>query len=122
MHDSVQLEPLTRDIPHTKRGHERCLAFLLSANELFLQHGYDAVSLDDIVNHAGGSKASIYKYFGNKDGLFTAICDYRRELFFKDICSVHDKFHRTLILSGFCLLKIAKISLNSSFFPKPIKR
>ncbi|WP_319823168.1 GTP-binding protein, partial [Acinetobacter baumannii] len=25
--------------------------------------------------------------------------------------SVHDKFHRTLILSGFCLLKIAKISL-----------
>lgn len=38
------------------------------------------------------------------------------------ITSVHDKFHRTLILSGFCLLKIAKISLNSSFFPKPIKR
>lgn len=36
--------------------------------------------------------------------------------------SVHDKFHRTLILSGFCFLKIAKISLNSSFFPKPIKR
>ena len=40
----------------------------------------------------------------------------------KQIFSVHDKFHRTLILSGFCLLKIAKISLNSSFFPKPIKR
>ncbi|MHC3312728.1 hypothetical protein ACX6BF_15200, partial [Acinetobacter baumannii] len=32
----------------------------------------------------------------------------------KEIASVHDKFHRTLILSGFCLLKIAKISLNSS--------
>ncbi len=41
---------------------------------------------------------------------------------FNHIFSVHDKFHRTLILSGFCLLKIAKISLNSSFFPKPIKR
>lgn len=41
---------------------------------------------------------------------------------FKHLSSVHDKFHRTLILSGFCLLKIAKISLNSSFFPKPIKR
>ncbi len=38
------------------------------------------------------------------------------------LASVHDKFHRTLILSGFCFLKIAKISLNSSFFPKPIKR
>ena len=38
------------------------------------------------------------------------------------IFSVHDKFHRTLILSGFCFLKIARISLNSAFFPKPIKR
>ncbi len=34
---------------------------------------------------------------------------------FDEMISVHDKFHRTLILSGFCLLKIAKISLNSSF-------
>lgn len=72
--------------PHTRRGQERRLALLLSANELFLEKGYDAVSLDDIVQHAGGSKTSIYTYFGNKDGLFTAICDYRRELFFKDIC------------------------------------
>lgn len=73
------------DIPPTKRGHERCVALLESATELFLSRGYDAVSLDDIVNHAGGSKASIYKYFGNKDGLFKAICDYRRVQFFEDI-------------------------------------
>lgn len=90
MHDLAQLEPLTRDLPHTKRGHERCLALLLSANDLFLERGYDAVSLDDIVHHAGGSKASIYKYFGNKDGLFTAICDYRRELCFKNVCIPFD--------------------------------
>ncbi len=123
MHDPVlESHHLVCEKPQTRRGIERRLALLLSATELFLEKGYDAVSLDDIVNHAGGSKTSIYKYFGNKDGLFTAICDYRREMFFKDICSVHDKFHRTLILSGFCLLKIAKISLNSSFFPKPIKR
>ena len=74
------------DQPQTRRGHERRLAFLLSANRLFLERGFDAVSLDDIVHHAGGSKASIYKYFGNKEGLFTAICDYRRDQFFKDIC------------------------------------
>ena len=52
MQDLAQLEPLTRDLPHTKRGHDRCLALLLSANTLFLERGYDAVSLDDIVNHA----------------------------------------------------------------------
>ncbi len=90
MHDLAQLEPIARDLPQTKRGHERCVALLESAAELFLEHGYDAVSLDDIVNHAGGSKASIYKYFGNKEGLFTAIWDYRREQFFKDICMPFD--------------------------------
>ena len=36
--------------------------------------------------------------------------------------SVHDKFHRALLLSGFFFLKIASTFLNSSFFPKPIKR
>ena len=57
----------------------------------------------------------------NKEDLIA--CNYKAviERVIKTI-SVHDKFHRTLILSGFCFLKIAKISLNSSFFPKPIKR
>ncbi|QIO06027.1 TetR/AcrR family transcriptional regulator [Acinetobacter shaoyimingii] len=77
------------DIPQTRRGQERRLALLLSATTLFLERGYDAVSLDDVVQHAGGSKASIYKYFGSKEGLFTAICDYRRNLFFQDICSTY---------------------------------
>ena len=42
--------------------------------------------------------------------------------YFDQKCSVHDKFHRTLVLSGFFFLKIASTFLNSSFFPKPIKR
>ena len=85
MHNLAHFAPLGKDIPPTKRGHERCVALLVSATELFLERGYDAVSLDDIVQHAGGSKASIYKYFGNKEGLFKAICDYRRDKFFQDI-------------------------------------
>ncbi len=78
------------ETPSTKRGMERRVALLVSGNDLFLKHGYDAVSLDDIVQHAGGSKATIYKYFGNKEGLFTAICDYRREQWFNDICAPFD--------------------------------
>ena len=41
---------------------------------------------------------------------------------FIPMLSVHDKFHRALVLSGFFFLKIASTFLNSSFFPKPIKR
>lgn len=85
-----QIEAIGCNLPHTRRGLERRLALLFSANTLFLERGYDAVSLDDIVQHAGGSKASIYKYFGGKEGLFTAICDYRREQFIKDICVPYD--------------------------------
>ena len=85
MQQDSPLQPYTHEVAPTKRGHERCIALLESATALFLKYGYDAVSLDDIVNHAGGSKASIYKYFGNKDGLFKSICDYRRQLFLHDL-------------------------------------
>lgn len=92
----AQLEASGCHLPQTRRGLERRLALLLSANTLFLERGYDSVCLDDIVNHAGGSKTSIYKYFGNKEGLFTAICDYRREQFFKDICIPFESSHENL--------------------------
>ncbi len=89
MHDPVlESHHLVCEKPQTRRGIERRLALLLSATELFLEKGYDAVSLDDIVNHAGGSKTSIYKYFGNKDGLFTAICDIAVKCFLK-ISALH---------------------------------
>ena len=52
------------------------------------------------------------------------VYDAREAIYEKNIgkFSVHDKFHRTLVLSGFFFLKIASTFLNSSFFPKPIKR
>jgi AcrR family transcriptional regulator len=43
------------------------------ASEMFLERGYDAVSLDDIVEKVGGSKSTLYSYYGGKEGLFAAI-------------------------------------------------
>lgn len=62
--------------PLTRRGAERRLNLLKTAYDLFLQHGYDKVSLDEIIQIAGGSKTSIYQYFDDKKGLFRAVCDY----------------------------------------------
>lgn len=108
MHDDViQQETINVDFPQTKRGHERYVAFMESAAELFLKNGYEAVSLDDVVQHSGGSKATIYKYFGNKEGLFRAMCDYRREQFKHDITLKNKTDHELLrdylsrILSNF---------------------
>lgn len=44
-----------------------------SAAKLFLERGYDSVSINDIINVAGGSKETIYSNFGNKAKLFEAV-------------------------------------------------
>lgn len=76
---------ITKQSPGTQRGVDRCTLLFDVATELFLKYGYDHVSLDQIVEHAGGSKATIYKYFGSKKGLFIAICQERCNLFIHKI-------------------------------------
>lgn len=44
-----------------------------AALELFLEKGYAAVSVDEIIRKSGGSKSSVYEYFGTKEGLLHAI-------------------------------------------------
>lgn len=43
---------------------------LEAAGELFLQRGYDSVSMDAITKVVGGSKRDIYALFGDKETLF----------------------------------------------------
>lgn len=52
------------------RAEAKRAAILDAAVTLFLDAGFDAVTLDDVVAQAGGSKATIYSYFGAKDELF----------------------------------------------------
>ena len=40
---------------------------------LFLKKGYDSVSIDEIIGVVGGSKATIYTWFGGKEGLFEEV-------------------------------------------------
>src|SRR3982075_1298685 len=50
------------------------------AADLFLKRGYEGVTLDKIVELAGGSKSTIYSEFGGKCGLFlTSIENLCRE-------------------------------------------
>lgn len=45
------------------------------ATDMFLTDGYSGVSIDAIVTKTGGSKRTVYSYFGDKEGLFTAIIE-----------------------------------------------
>jgi len=44
-----------------------------SAAKLFLEKGYDKVSINDIIDSVGGSKGTIYSHFGSKEKLFEAV-------------------------------------------------
>jgi AcrR family transcriptional regulator len=59
----------------TRRGDERDAQIRAHATELFLERGYDGVSIDDILREVGGSKTNFYSFYGGKDGLFLAVMD-----------------------------------------------
>jgi len=43
------------------------------AVELFTERGFNGVSMDEVVAAAGGSKATLYRYFPSKEALFEGI-------------------------------------------------
>lgn len=53
-----------------ERRHE---AILDAAEALFIEQGYERTSLAEIVRRSGGSLATLYELFGNKQGLLHAI-------------------------------------------------
>tara|TARA_R110002051_G_C8582671_1_gene477530 strand:- start:126 stop:776 length:651 start_codon:yes stop_codon:yes gene_type:complete len=62
------------------RGDKRRAAFIAAAREVFLEQGYEAASMSDIVLRAGGSLSTLYSQFGDKQGLFLAMLDERIRL------------------------------------------
>lgn len=56
----------------TPRGQARRQRLLCAARDVFLEKGYSGASVSDIVARAGGSLSTLYKQFGNKEGLFIA--------------------------------------------------
>lgn len=68
--------------PHVdlcKRGEMRAERFLDAATEVFAEKGYQHARLSEIVARAGGSLATLYRIFGDKEGLAHAIIQRRLE-------------------------------------------
>ena len=53
----------------------RAERFLESATEVFLEKGYARSRLSDVIARAGGSYATLYRAYGDKEGLAHAIMD-----------------------------------------------
>jgi TetR/AcrR family transcriptional repressor of mexJK operon len=52
---------------------DRRKLILAAAQKVFLERGYANASIDAVVELAGGSKATVYQQFGNKEGLLGAL-------------------------------------------------
>ena len=61
------------------RGEVRRSQILDAAAQVFLENGYGGATIDLVIERAGASKATVYSFFGGKDGLFAAIVEERAE-------------------------------------------
>ncbi len=57
------------------RGRARRQAILEAAEHLFIEKGFEKTTLTDIINRSGGSRATLYEHFGDKEGLFRAMME-----------------------------------------------
>ncbi len=63
----------------TAKGAARVDSLTDAAVDMFLDEGYEGVSLDALIARVGGSRRNIYRHFGGKEGLFltaiTSMCE-----------------------------------------------
>jgi TetR/AcrR family transcriptional repressor of mexJK operon len=75
--DRARLPARTSDRPARPpaegRSTRKRRAVLEAATALFLRHGYLGTSMDQVAAYAGVSKPTVYKFFGDKEGLLSEI-------------------------------------------------
>ncbi len=66
-------------------GRKRRSEIVEAAYRLFMEKGYGSVSVDDIIRISGGSKSSVYKYFGSKEGILKAVIESLADQMLREI-------------------------------------
>lgn len=66
---------------------DRRQTILDAAESLFIEHGFEGTSLAAIVRRSGGSLATVYELFRNKQGLLRAVIEENR---MGNLCDVED--------------------------------
>lgn len=75
--DTSQAAP--RPAPGRPKDPAKRAAILEAAQSMFLEHGFQGVSMDEIAARAGVSKLTVYSHFGDKGALFAAVIAHHCE-------------------------------------------
>ncbi|AHV94864.1 TetR/AcrR family transcriptional regulator [Bordetella holmesii] len=100
----------------TRRGRDRSDRLLRVAADLFLDHGYDNVTLDEIVAQTGGSKTNIYRYYGSKQAFFCRVVEYLCDDF---LAALSDLDVQTGGLEG-ALSRLARALIHAMLNPRQV--
>jgi AcrR family transcriptional regulator len=73
---------------------ERRVAILDGALYCFADKGYQATTVDDIVQHLGISKGAIYNYFNSKEDMYIQLMEERVVLLMKELGSEFSKLDK----------------------------
>ncbi len=110
--DDIVTPAKNRIVPAVLRGRPRDpakrQALLDAARKLFLLHGVDGVTIDEIIAAAGVSRSTFYSNFEHKDALFTAVIKERSQQIATDEwvnTSLSGDFEASVIAFGERLLK-----------------
>lgn len=66
-------------------GQKRRRVMVDAAYRLFMEKGYASVSVDEIIRVSKGSKSSLYKFFGDKEGILRAVIESLADEFLREI-------------------------------------
>lgn len=72
------------DLPRTAKGRKTRGRVLEAAETVFISDGYHDARMDDIAAAAGISKGALYRYFDNKDDVFSALIEDLHESIFRE--------------------------------------
>ncbi len=83
---------------------------LAAATEVFHEHGFAGASMNAVSERAGGSKATLYRYFASKEDLFVSlmlenVMQHAEEVF--DTLEPSEDLRRTLVRFGAGLLELS---------------
>ena len=62
---------------------ERKNLILQAAKEVFINKGFNATTIQDIINHSGVSRGGVYTYFKNTEDIFIELL---KKGYFRKVC------------------------------------
>ena len=119
----------------TRLDDDRVSELLNVATEVFIEHGFEGASTNEIARRANCSKTTLYTRYPTKEKLFLAVLERRMELILSEFATTlqpEPPIEQTLKEYGFHLLQLVLsenqrgmvrvVSMESSKFPDLAKR